>query len=105
MSGLPDFSVRYSAYKYTTGTYFRGLKCQTQLPSGDDVRVIMLYLGIFISILCYRLHVLIVFLCQAIRVVLYITCIDCVSVSSDTCSVSVVLWCVSFSFNLFLTGS
>ena len=82
MSGLPDFSVRYNAYKYTTGTYFRGLKCQTQLPSGDDVRVIMLYLGIFISILCYRLHVLIVFLCQAIRVVLVLYYDACPSVST-----------------------
>jgi len=70
VSGLPDFSVRYKAYKYTVGTYFRGLKCQTQFPSGNDVRVIMLYLGIFISIQCYRLHVLIVFLGQATRVVL-----------------------------------
>lgn len=70
MSGLPDFSVRYKAYKYTAGTYFRGLKCQTQFPTGNDIRVIMLYLGIFISIPCYILHVLIVFLCLATRVVL-----------------------------------
>lgn len=44
--------------------------------------LIMLYLGISISVQCFKLHELIVFLCQAIRVVLVLYYGACTSVSA-----------------------